>query len=56
MDPRVRELAARGWNTDRSIRAAVKQIKRAEATVRDAATPPERRRQYRLAQERGASS
>lgn len=42
-DPRVLELAVAGWGTPKALRKAVRQIKRAEATVRNAATPPEKR-------------
>ena len=48
-DPRVLDLAERGWGRKAPIRAAIKQIKRAEAAVREAACPPERRRATRLA-------
>jgi len=36
-DPRVLDLARRGWGEGKPIRAAVKQIKRAEAALRGAA-------------------
>ena len=46
-DPRVREFAVRGWGTPTALAKALRQLKRAEAVVRNAATRPERRRSYR---------
>ena len=46
-DPRVREFAVRGWGTPTALAKALRQLKRSEAAVRNAATRPERRRAAR---------
>ena len=50
-DPRVRDLAISSWGTPKAARRALRQIKRSEAAIRAAATPPEKRRQNRLQRE-----